>query len=524
MSFSYRRYHTDLQRLQEQDAEIHRLEQESIDQKRRINELVEQDAEIHRLEQESIDQKRRINELVEQMQLRDEEQERKVAQLRRDLQDQDDEMIEAEQTIQMLIRDVQVAREVASRAEKAQREAEADQMLRHVLRDSDDEGTQSVTEGQLRSELRQMTNAEQQSSHRVSELEQELAVLRDAAEMLSVELQASKNKRHEMELNEVQTIQELEVTKTKADEEIERWKAMANLHQELVATLQIQVKALRSDKDNLENAIALCQRSADKRLQVLERDRNTIKAENAQLLTESTSIRQELEAISLKLREFEEENVGETAELEKELERRLVKAEMHQEQLASRIVKVEQKFVSTTLMTEAADQNQRKESEEQFITEKNELLQQLEEERRQSNELKCSAAMLKKAVESALQELKNVEIELREISGDCSYIDGQHESLVDLAKQVVAEFKRHDGASMEAVVASMQVQCLTSSMHAHLNRLCALREQQKAHFTLPSTSGNDNASESAATSFDIFNNQDGAVDIRAACDERSRSE
>ncbi|CAI5746824.1 unnamed protein product [Peronospora destructor] len=498
MSFSYRRYHTDLQRLQEQDAEIHRLEQESIDQKRRINELVEQDAEIHRLEQESIDQKRRINELVEQMQLMDEEQERKVAQLRRDLQDQDDEMIEAEQTIQMLIRDVQVAREVASRAEKAQREAEADQMLRHVLRDSDDEGTQSVTEGQLRSELRQMTNAEQQSSHRVSELEQELAVLRDAAEMLSVELQASKNKRHEMELNEVQTIQELEVTKTKADEEIERWKAMANLHQEL--------------------------RSADKRLQVLERDRNTIKAENAQLLTESTSIRQELEAISLKLREFEEENVGETAELEKELERRLVKAEMHQEQLASRIVKVEQKFVSTTLMTEAADQNQRKESEEQFITEKNELLQQLEEERRQSNELKCSAAMLKKAVESALQELKNVEIELREISGDCSYIDGQHESLVDLAKQVVAEFKRHDGASMEAVVASMQVQCLTSSMHAHLNRLCALREQQKAHFTSPSTSGNDNASESAATSFDIFNNQDGAVDIRAACDERSRSE
>ncbi|CAI5738856.1 unnamed protein product [Peronospora destructor] len=83
-----------------------------------------------------------------------------------------------------------------------------------------------------------------------------------------------------------QTIQELEVTKTKADEEIERWKAMANLHQELVAILQIQVKALRSsDKDNLENAIALCQRSADKRLQT------------------------RTEAISLKLREFEEENV-----------------------------------------------------------------------------------------------------------------------------------------------------------------------------------------------------------------------
>ena len=40
---------------------------------------------------------------------------------------------------------------------------------------------------------------------------------------------------------------------------------------------------------------------------------------------------------------------------------------------------------------------------------------------------------------------------------------------------------------MEAVVASMQVQYLTSLMHAHLNRLCALREQQKARFTSPST-------------------------------------
>ncbi|RMX69462.1 hypothetical protein KXD40_007294 [Peronospora effusa] len=62
-------------------------------------------------------------------------------------------------------------------------------MLLHVLQYSDDEGTQSITEEQLRSELKQMKNAEQQSSRRVSELEQKLAVLRDTAEMLSVELQ-----------------------------------------------------------------------------------------------------------------------------------------------------------------------------------------------------------------------------------------------------------------------------------------------------------------------------------------------
>ncbi|CAI5728431.1 unnamed protein product [Peronospora effusa] len=126
-------------------------------------------------------------------------------------------------------------------------------MLLHVLQYSDDEGTQSITEEQLRSELKQMKNAEQQSSRR--------------------------NKRHEMEHSEVQDIQELKVTNTKADEEIEHWKIMANLHQKLVATLQTQVKTLRSDKDNLENAIALCQRSVDKRLQVLKRDRQNFEAE-----------------------------------------------------------------------------------------------------------------------------------------------------------------------------------------------------------------------------------------------------
>ena len=40
---------------------------------------------------------------------------------------------------------------------------------------------------------------------------------------------------------------------------------------------------------------------------------------------------------------------------------------------------------------------------------------------------------------------------------------------------------------MEAVVASMQVQYLTSSMHAHLHRLCALREQQQKRFASPSS-------------------------------------
>ncbi|CAH0479420.1 unnamed protein product [Peronospora belbahrii] len=487
-SFSYRYYYAELKRHQEKDAEIHRLRQEKDKLKRRNDELMEQT--------------QRSNEVKYK------ELESKVNQLQTELQDQDVDMIEAEKIIEVLMRDVQVAREVAARAEKAQREAEADQMLRHVLRDSDDEGTHSITLAQLRSELKRVTEAEQQSLRRVSELEEELTILRGTAEMLSVELQELKNARYEMERNEQEDDQELETTKIKVDESIEHWKEVANLRQELVAALQTQVKALRTDKGKLENAIALCQQSADKRLQILEHDRQNIEVENVQLLTELSSIRKELEIMNLKVCEFEEEGVSETAELKVELERRLAYTQTHQEQLTSRIVKVEQKLVMTTSTTEIEDGNQPKESEKQLMNEKQELLQQLEEERRQSKELKCSAAMLKQATESALKELKDVEIELRAISSDFSICGGQHESLVGLAKQVVAEFKRQDGASMEAVVASMQVQYLTSLMHAHLDRLCALREHRKVRCTSLSSSGSDSATESATANFDIVNSQD----------------
>ena len=77
---------------------------------------------------------------------REEEQKRHVHELQRELQEQDVQMLEAAQTIDMLMRDVQVAREIARRAEKAQREAEADQLLRHVLQESDGEGSDAGAE------------------------------------------------------------------------------------------------------------------------------------------------------------------------------------------------------------------------------------------------------------------------------------------------------------------------------------------------------------------------------------------
>lgn len=437
ISSLHRRFHANFKMLQEQEAEIHRLKQENLDQKHLIGELAQQ--------------AQRSNQMSE------DKQESETAQLRRELagrdqtlQEQDVAMIEATVTIEMLMRDVQVAREAAVRAEQAQREAEADQMLRHVLEDSEDDGADPGTTGQLWSELERVASAEQQSSRRVSELEQELALLRETAERLSTELRESKDDRQELELKmqrEREALQQLETTKAKAAEESEHWKAVANLRQELLMILQTQVKTMCSNKENLEHAIACCQRSADKRLQVLDQDRQNIETENSRLRTELTSIQQNFKSMDLKFREIEENGFNETSEVEEALERRLVQALAHQEQLAGRITKVEQELVFATSTNSSADmaaRKQQQESQNLLVVEKNELIQQLEDERRQFKELRWVTSMFKKATASALKELKEVEIELRAINSGRSSSYGQHEPVVSLAKQVVAEFKGYD--------------------------------------------------------------------------------
>ena len=111
--------------------------------------LHEQQLEIHRLYEETRDQQRRLDAQQTPRSsacAHEEAPRRQIHELQRELQEQDVQMLEAAQTIDMLMRDVQVAREIARRAEKAQREAEADQLLRHVLQESDGEGSDAGAE------------------------------------------------------------------------------------------------------------------------------------------------------------------------------------------------------------------------------------------------------------------------------------------------------------------------------------------------------------------------------------------
>ncbi|KAE8994804.1 hypothetical protein PR003_g20407 [Phytophthora rubi] len=288
VSSLHRRFHTNLQRVQEQEAEIQQLQQQTKDQQQRIDELEEQ-ARHPTLEA-------------------DKEHERQLAQLHSELADrdrllkeQDDEMDQATQTMSMLIQHVQALKEVVARAEQAQRDAEADQMLRHVLREGDDDGVDSEVIEQLRVELQSSIQAQQQSSRLVCELEEERVWLKETAEMLSRELQELKEAKYDLILR-MQSEQE---AKSKADEEVERLKAIASLRDEFVAVLQAQVKAMHTDKQKLEHAIACCQRSADQRFQVLEKDRQSIEAENDRLRAELSSLRQNFAAMSSKLLEIE---------------------------------------------------------------------------------------------------------------------------------------------------------------------------------------------------------------------------
>uniref|UniRef100_M4B5W2 Uncharacterized protein n=1 Tax=Hyaloperonospora arabidopsidis (strain Emoy2) TaxID=559515 RepID=M4B5W2_HYAAE len=509
--------------------------------------LQEQQAEIHRLYEETLDQQRRLDELEAQQTQRasslqsDEERRRKVHQLQRQLQDQDVQMLEAAQTIEMLMRDVQVARAVARQAEKAQREAEADQMLRHVLQESDGEGSDSVAVQTVRLEAESVTDSELQSESRAKEVEHEEKGVTDAGERLRPVLQALKVKDQQVGsqvYSEDEMVQQLEMIKTRAADEIKRYEAMDVVRQQLVTVLQAQVQAFRSDKESMDNAIVLCQRSVDKRFQVLEQDRLKIEAENCRLRHELSSVLQYLKSVDVKLHEVEEKDGKESLKAHERLDARLAQACAYQDQLARRVTNAEQTIV---LITSTTGGKQPVKGQSQATDEKKALLLKLEEERRQSAELERSTRMLQESVDSALKELREVEIELRAINSDVSSGDEPHDTLAGLAKQVISDFKRYDqprsstvtwignvsrqcrskqnDVCMEAFMASMQVQHLTSLMHAHLSRLRALRNQQE----ICSTSANtrylpcSDSGEFADHGWDTLDGHQAAADIDVAC-------
>ena len=227
---------------------------------------------------------------------------------------------------------------------------------------------------------------------------------------------------------------------------------MDGVRRELVAVLQAQVQALRLDKMSLDSAMVVCQRSIDKRFQVLEHDRQQIEAENCRLRAELARVLQSLNSMDVKLRALQAEDDRETAAVQERLEARLARACAHQDQLTRRVTIAEQKMALIASTAKVTGSEQLREGQGHVVDEKQTLLVQLDEERRQSEELKRSMSVLQASMESALKELRDVEIELRAINSDFARGDAQHDTLAGLAKQVISDFMRYAQTRHAAVL------------------------------------------------------------------------
>lgn len=311
MSSLHRRFLANAEQLQVQDAEIQRLQRQTQEQQQRIDELEAQVLQPNKSSDEEHD-----NQLAR---LRSE-----LADRDRLLQEQDDDMDQATQTITMLMQQVQALQQVAARAEQAQRDAEADQMLRHVLReDGDDDEVDAEIVRQLRAELQSAVQARQQSSRLVCELEEERVWLKETAEVLSSELQVLKEANRDMLVkmeSEQKGFREMEMAKAKADKEINHLKAVESVREEMLTVMQAQVKTMQADNQKLKHAITCCQQSADRQFQVLEKDRQSIDEENYQLRLELSSLKEDFTHLSNKLRDIQNEELDVASDCEEGLE------------------------------------------------------------------------------------------------------------------------------------------------------------------------------------------------------------
>ncbi|KAK1946508.1 putative ankyrin repeat protein [Phytophthora citrophthora] len=423
--------------------------------KAHLEKLQQQEAKIQQLEQEKLDQAERLRVLEDSK----DAQSVKIDRLQKQLADDD---LKAAHSIDLLTKNLQTAQERTARAEQAQRDAEADNMFRHFVADSDDENARPPTVEELQAQVARSVYAEQQSSLRATELEEELLWIKEVAEALSCELQSSKDARNELEL-ELQQLKDeqeaqiqLQLMSVKDGNGKEQWIVWQNL----VSALKEQVKSLANDKQKLENASVCCQKAADQCLQRLERDRQNLEEENIRLRAELTGLQQDINVMELQFRMLEEEKLS---EMEENLTLRLVQAQEHQTKLTARILEVEKKL---TRSAETAVPN------EELTVEKNNLLKQLEEERCYSKELLSSNATFKEATQTALQQLKDVEMELRAI--DDSHED-LSETVANLARSIISNIKSQE-ASVESTVASMLVLHLKSKIESQLTQLRARRE------------------------------------------------
>ncbi|RLN67640.1 hypothetical protein BBP00_00001513 [Phytophthora kernoviae] len=301
--------------------------------------LREQEAERERLRMDNFNQALRINFLEERLlrvkqgtDFSGEDLESELVQLRISLEERDHElrqrnfsMIRATEAIDLLTAQLHEAQAAAARArDEAQREAEA-QVQQHLQHRG---GVDAETAERWRLELETAAQKEQQSGKKIQELEEEIKRQREAAEALNLQMKEMQELRTreqtEMELRlqrDQQSLQQLEMNNVKLLTEAEHWKVVAKQREEQLTALQLQVEAMRQEKQKLDARSQAKLKSMEEQvkhqMEQLQRESENYRTEHTRLLTDCEKARFEKERVAMENESIKQERARLQAEMER---------------------------------------------------------------------------------------------------------------------------------------------------------------------------------------------------------------
>ncbi|KAG6965766.1 hypothetical protein JG688_00007056 [Phytophthora aleatoria] len=346
----------------------------------------------------------------------------------------------------------------------------------------------------LQAEIERMAKERQQLAGESERLRLQNVKLTAACEEQTKSLDSFKNDREAA----LDTIHQLE-------SELHQRRRMENEHELTVKALESRLEHAEAEarrmKEQCDLAESRCQQTSNERLLALETDRQAMEEDNRRLRTELSGYQLDLEAMERKVRDSEERFSNEAAHAqeqrqhlsayEQDLERLSVQLQEYQNQLAgcedeltrrsARVQELEQQLAdaaSASSSTTSAARQQQTEWQNQFATEKNTLLQQLDDERRRANEVERTVSALKNESVSAQRELEAVEMELRSLlpSRSRAFSDGR-QSVVSLVREITSALKDEFKAETTAMHTRWKQQA--SLVNSKLDRLSSeLRSSQ----------------------------------------------
>ncbi|KAL4094722.1 hypothetical protein PRIC1_010380 [Phytophthora ramorum] len=393
--------------------------------------LREQEAERERLRMDNFNQALRINFLEERLlrvkqgtDFTSEDLENELAQLRIALEEREHElqqrnfsMIRATEAIDMLNAQLHEARVAAANArEDAQRDAEA--QLQQMIQARGD-----VDAERWRHELEMAENRERQSLLKAQELEQQLQRQGDAVATLSNQVQELQDARtrdqRETELRtqrEQQNMQQVEMANVKLSAEAEHWKVLAKQREEQLATLQVQVEAMRQEKQTqdarYQAKLKRMEEQVQHQMKQLQRESDNYRTEHTRLLTDREKTHFDKERLAMENESIKQERVRLQAEIERMTNER--------QQLAG---ETERLRLQNAKLTAACEEQNK--SLESFKAEREatmDTIHQLESELHQRRKLEHEQELKLKTLESRLE---HAEAETHRMKEQCDLAESR---------------------------------------------------------------------------------------------------